>query len=99
MMGSALAELPSWGLTKQQYESSEVVTRLVEIGKIANKKNYKLSITAPMDWHEKIRNNLTQENKLQVQLIFKDSLYESVSLVAEKGTKLIKSNDFYILSQ
>ncbi|MCF6299915.1 MAG: hypothetical protein L3J52_02180, partial [Proteobacteria bacterium] len=91
VVGNVFAELPSWGLTKQQFESSIAISKLEEIGKTAVQKNYKLSITAPMDWHTKIRNIFTVHGKLEVQMTFKDSLYESVSLVAEKGVKQIRA--------
>lgn len=81
------AELPSWGLTESQYKSPDFSSKVGEIGGQAQKNNWMLKVTAPNDWHNTIKNALTQTGARDVQFTFKDSLYQSVSISAIPGAK------------
>jgi len=81
-------ELPSWGMTEQQFKMPNFETKMQEIGDQAIKNNWLLKITAPKDWHNKIRSGLSRDGKNNVQINFKDSLYKSISMMAAPGMDL-----------
>lgn len=84
------AELPSWGMTENQYKLPNFNSKMNEIGKQAANNNWLLKITAPKDWHRKIQSGLTNTGARDVQVNFKDSLYQSISITAAPGLKLAK---------
>jgi len=84
------AELPSWGMTENQYKLPNASTKFGEIGAQAAKNNWLLKITAPKDWHNKIRMGLTDSGARDVQVNFKDSLYNSIAISAVPGIKMAK---------
>lgn len=81
-------ELPSWGMTEDQFKLPNFATKMQEIGDQALKNNWLLKITAPKDWHSKIRSGLSREGNNNVQINFKDSLYKSIAMTAVPGMKL-----------
>ncbi len=83
-----VAELPSWGMTESQYKLPNFNSKMKEIGAEAAKSNWLLKITAPKDWHKKIRMGLTDSGARDVQINFKDSLYQSIAISASKGLVL-----------
>ena len=83
-----VAELPSWGMTESQYKLPNFNSKMKEIGAEAAKSNWLLKITAPKDWHKKIRMGLTDTGARDVQINFKDSLYQSIAISASKGLVL-----------
>ncbi|TDR17487.1 hypothetical protein [Marinicella litoralis] len=83
-----LAELPSWGMTENQYKLPNFSSKMNEIGAQATKNNWLLKITAPKDWHKTIRMGLTDAGSRDVQVNFKDSLYQSIAISAVKGIKV-----------
>ncbi|MCB1583574.1 MAG: hypothetical protein R3E90_11340 [Marinicella sp.] len=85
-----LAELPSWGMTENQYKLPNFNTKMKEIGGEAAKNNWLLKITAPKDWHSKIRTGLTDAGAVDVQVNFKDSLHQSITITAAPGIKMAK---------
>lgn len=87
---SVAAELPSWGMTENQYKLPNFSSKMSEIGVQAYKKNWLLKITAPKDWHGAIRNGLTNTGERDVQMTFNDSLYQSISITAVPGAKVAK---------
>ena len=89
------AELPSWGMTESQYKLPNFNTKMGEIGEQAAKNNWLLKITAPKDWHNKIRMGLTDSGARDVQVNFKDSLYNSIAISAAPGIKMaqVSSSD------
>ncbi|MCX7554886.1 hypothetical protein OS175_13485 [Marinicella sp. S1101] len=87
---SLAAELPSWGLTESQYKLPNFNKRMGEIGKQAYDNNWQLRVTAPADWHGSIRNALTNIGERDVQMSFKDSVYQSISITAAPGAKIAK---------
>jgi hypothetical protein len=89
------AELPSWGMTENQYKLPNFNAKIGEIGKQAAKNNWLLKITAPKDWHNKIRMGLTDSGARDVQVNFKDSLYNSIAISAAPGIKMaqVSSSD------
>jgi|GEM_PF-1216108 len=86
------AELPSWGMTENQYKLPTFNNKMNEIGKQAFKNNWLLKVTAPEGWHNNIRNALTQIGERDVQLTLKDSLYQSIAISAFPGAKIAKIN-------
>jgi len=84
----SMAELPSWGMTESQYGMPNFNSKMKEIGAQAAKNNWLLKITAPQDWHKKIRMGLTDSGSQDVQVNFKDSLYQSIAISAAKGIKV-----------
>lgn len=89
------AELPSWGMTENQYKLPNFNTKMGEVGEQAAKNNWLLKITAPKDWHNKIRMGLTDSGARDVQVNFKDSLYNSIAISAAPGIKMaqVSSSD------
>jgi len=89
------AELPSWGMTENQYKLPNFNAKIGEIGEQAAKNNWLLKITAPKDWHNKIRMGLTDSGARDVQVNFKDSLYNSIAISAAPGIKMaqVSSSD------
>lgn len=81
-------EMPSWGMTEKQFKMPNFTTKMQEIGDQAFKNNWLLKITAPEDWHNKIRSGLSREGENNVQINFKDSLYKSISMTATQGMNL-----------
>ena len=69
-----LAQLPSWGMTENQFKLPNFNSKMKEIGVQAEKNNWLLKITAPKDWHNKIRTGLTDAGAMDLQVNFKDSL-------------------------
>jgi hypothetical protein len=49
-----------------------------------------LKVTAPNDWHNPIRNSLTKNGKQEVQVTFKDSMYQSIAITAVPGANIAK---------
>lgn len=88
MSAASWAELPSWGMTESQYKLPTFVNKMSEIGTQAAKSNWLLKVTAPTDWHSTIRNALTKNGERDVQLTFKDSVYQSISISAVPGAKI-----------
>lgn len=84
------AELPSWGMTENQYKLPNFNAKMKEIGSQAAKRNWLLKITAPKDWHNKIRSGLTDSGAMDVQVNFKDSLHQSITITAAPGIKMAK---------
>lgn len=84
------AELPSWGMTENQYKLPNFNSKMKEIGEQAASKNWLLKITAPKDWHNKIRMGLTDSGAKNVQVNFKDSLHQSITITAAPGLKMAK---------
>jgi hypothetical protein len=82
------AELPSWGLTENQYKLPNFSSKMSEIGAQAAKNNWMLKVTAPNDWHKVIRNALTKTGERDVQVTFKDSVYQSIAITAVPGAKI-----------
>ena len=85
---SSWAELPSWGMTEDQYKLPNFATKMNEIGEQAAQNTWLLKITAPKDWHNSIRAGLTDSGARDVQINFKDSLYQSMAISAAAGIKL-----------
>ncbi len=85
-----LAELPSWGMTENQYKLPNFNNKMKEIGAQAAKNDWLLKITAPKDWHQKIRTGLTDAGAVDVQVNFKDSLHQSISITAAPGIKMAR---------
>lgn len=81
-------ELPSWGMTESQYKMPNFTTKMSEIGDQAVNNDWLLKITAPKDWHSKIRAALTEQGAKNVQINFKDSLYKSIAITATPGMDL-----------
>ena len=79
-------ELPSWGVTKEQFESASGKNKLNDIGKQASGKNWRLIVTAPRDWHGGIKKYITKDGDMNVNISFKDTVYESISILAAKNT-------------
>lgn len=88
MASLSWAELPSWGMTENQYKLPNFSSKMSEIGAQAAKNNWLLKITAPKDWHNKIRMGLTNSGARDVQVNFKDSLYNSIAISAAPGIKM-----------
>ena len=86
----SFAELPSWGMTENQFKLPNFDQKMNEIGKQALKNNWLLKVTAPNDWHDSIRSSLTQRGEKDVQVTFKDSLHQSISISAVPGAKTAK---------
>ncbi len=84
------AQLPSWGMTENQYLQTDFSNKMADIGAQAYKQNWLLKITAPADWHNTIRNALTNTGERDVQMSFTDSLYKSIAISAVKGAKVAK---------
>ncbi len=84
----AVAELASWGMTENQYKMPNFATKMGEIGAQAAKQNWLLKVTAPKGWHNNIRAALNEEGARDVQVTFKDSLYNSIAISAVKGAKI-----------
>ncbi|KAA3649772.1 MAG: hypothetical protein DWP95_01870 [Proteobacteria bacterium] len=84
----AAKELPSWGMTESQYKMPNFTTKMQKIGDQAVQKNWLLKITAPKDWHNKIRAALSEEGTNNVQVNFNDSLYKSITITATPGMSL-----------
>ena len=78
-------ELPSWGVTKEQFQAADGKNKLNEIGSEAAKKNWRLIVSAPRDWHGGIRKYLTRDGNVGVNISFKDTVYESISILAAKN--------------
>lgn len=85
-----LAQLPSWGMTENQFKLPNFNSKMKEIGVQAEKNNWLLKITAPKDWHNKIRTGLTDAGALDLQVNFKDSLHQSITITAAPGLKMAK---------
>ena len=81
-------ELPSWGMTESQYKMPNFTNKMQKIGDQAVKNDWLLKITAPKDWHGKIRAALSQHGAKNVQINFKDSLYKSITISATPGMEL-----------
>ncbi|MCX7544652.1 hypothetical protein [Marinicella gelatinilytica] len=86
--GLAAKELPSWGMTEDQYKMPNFVTKMKKIGDQAVSNDWLLKITAPRDWHGKIRSALSDGGAKNVQINFKDSLYKSIAITATPGMAL-----------
>ncbi len=84
----AAAELASWGMTENQYKMPNFASKMGEIGAQAASKNWLLKVTAPKDWHGTIRSALSDEGSRDVQVTFKDSLYNSIAISAVAGAKI-----------
>ena len=84
------AQLPSWGMTENQYMQTDFSNKMADIGAQAYKNNWLLKVTAPADWHNTIRNALTNTGERDVQMSFTDSLYKSIAISAVKGAKVAK---------
>ena len=84
------AQLPSWGMTEIQYKMPNFETKMSEIGAQAYNNNWLLKITAPADWHNKIRMALSNGGERDVQVSFKDSVHQSITITAGKGAKVAK---------
>ncbi len=82
------AELPSWGMTENQYKLPNFNNRMGGIGKQALKNNWQLKVTAPAAWHSTIRNALTNRGERDVQMSLKNSVYQSISITAVPGAKI-----------
>ncbi len=87
----AAKEWPSWGVTQSQFETSEGVSRLQQIGKEARKSRLKLTITAPESWHSKIRQSLNLGNKDEVNAVFRDTALQSIAITSERDTQSISA--------
>lgn len=85
-------ELPSWGMTEAQYKMPNFVSKMQQIGSQAVSNDWLLKITAPKDWHSKIRTALSHRGEKNVQINFKDSLYKSITITATPGMALKSSN-------
>ncbi|MCW8870945.1 MAG: hypothetical protein OQK49_09595 [Proteobacteria bacterium] len=85
-------ELPSWGMTESQYKMPNFVSKMQQIGSQAVSNDWLLKITAPKDWHSKIRMALSHRGEKNVQINFKDSLYKSITITATPGMALKSSN-------
>ena len=90
MSGACLAELPSWGLTENQYKLPNFSHKMSDVGSLAAKNNWMLKVTAPTDWHETIRDGLTDTGQRDVQVTFKESVYQSIAISAVPGAKIAK---------
>ncbi len=88
MSMAALAQLPSWGMTQQQYRMPNHKTKLAEIGAQAAEHNWQLKITAPKDWHNEIRSGLTQDGAINVMMVVQDSLHNSISIIASEAKQM-----------
>lgn len=88
MSAASWAELPSWGLTENQYKLPGFSSKMSEIGAQAASNNWMLKVTAPNDWHKVIRNALTKTGDRDVQVTFKDSVYQSITITAVPGAKI-----------
>ncbi len=86
-------KLPAWGMTETQYKMPNFTTKMQKIGDQAVKNNWLLKITAPKDWHSKIRSALSKQGAKNVQINFKDSLYKSITITATPGMNLKLSNN------
>ena len=84
------AQLPSWGMTEIQYKMPNFETKMSEIGAQAYDNNWLLKVTAPADWHNKIRMALSNGGERDVQVSFKDSVHQSITISAAKGAKVAK---------
>ncbi|WP_395376616.1 hypothetical protein [Marinicella sp. W31] len=78
-------ELPSWGVTKEQFQGATGKNKLNEIGKEASQKKWRLIVSAPRDWHSGIRKYITKDGSVNVNISFKDTVYESISILAAKN--------------
>lgn len=85
-------ELPSWGMTETQYKMPNFTTKMKKIGERAVNNDWLLKITAPKDWHSKIRSALSEQGAKNVQINFKDSLYKSITITAAPGMALKSTN-------
>jgi len=85
-------ELPSWGMTEVQYKMPNFTTKMQKIGDQALKNDWLLKITAPKDWHSKIRTALSDQGTKNVQINFKDSLYKSITITATPGMAIKSTN-------
>ncbi len=85
-------ELPSWGMTESQFNLPNSNTKMQEIGNQALKNNWLLKVTAPQEWHNKIRSGLSREGQDNVQINFNDSLYKSITITAATGMEIKNSN-------
>lgn len=85
---AVLAQLPSWGMTEQQYKMPNRNAKLADIGKQAVKNKWQLKVTAPKDWHGAIRSGLSQDGALNVMMTVQDSLHSSISITASKAKQL-----------
>lgn len=85
-----LSQLPSWGMTENQYKLPNFNSKMKDIGSQAAKNDWLLKITAPKDWHNKIRAGLTDSGAMDVQVNFKDSLHQSITITAAPGIKMAK---------
>ena len=84
------AQLPSWGMTEIQYKMPNFETKMSEIGAQAYDNNWLLKVTAPADWHNKIRMALSNGGERDVQVSFNDSVHQSITITAAKGAKVAK---------
>ena len=84
------AQLPSWGMTEIQYKMPNFETKMSEIGAQAYDNNWLLKVTAPADWHNKIRMALSNGGERDVQVSFNDSVHQSITISAAKGAKVAK---------
>lgn len=81
----SLAQLPSWGMTEQQYKMPNRASKLADIGTEAVKNKWQLKVIAPQAWHSSIRAGLSQDGDKNVMMTFKDSLHKSISISASKA--------------
>ena len=79
------AQLPSWGMTEQQYKMPNRSAKLADIGKEAVKHKWQLKVTAPQAWHSSIRAGLSKDGEKNVMMTFKDSLHQSITISAAKA--------------
>ncbi|WP_154221905.1 hypothetical protein [Marinicella rhabdoformis] len=85
MSAVVLAQLPSWGMTEQQYKMPNRPAKLEDIGKEAVNNKWQLKVIAPQAWHSNIRAGLSKGGERNVMMTFKDSLHQSVSITATKA--------------
>ncbi len=90
LSSASWAELPSWGMTENQYKMPDFSSKLNDIGKVAAKNNWLLKVTAPSDWHKSIREALTNMGDRDVQMALNDSMYNSIAISATPGAKIAK---------
>jgi len=90
LSAASWAELPSWGMTENQYKLPNFSNKMGEVGAQAYKNNWLLKVTAPSDWHSTIRDAMTKTGERDVQVSFKDSVYQSISISAVPGAKTAK---------
>lgn len=98
------AQLPSWGMTEQQYKMPNRPAKLADIGKEAVKNKWQLKVIAPQAWHSSLRAGLSKGGERNVMMTFKDSLHQSVSITATKAkhmgqTVKSSSNDQVVQKQ